>query len=141
MASNDPSKNGIPPSSHDAAIPEGEGHMPTVNEKTDASGAPGVNAANQQGGGEPVPPTDPSGANKEMPSTTQPTSNGNLPEMKSLTVEELYDKDKFDLSTMEPGDVFTLLQTTTDGLTEEEAASRIEKFGHNRLESKEQIPF
>lgn len=28
----------------------------------------------------------------------------------SLTVEELYDKDKFDLSTMEPGDIFELLQ-------------------------------
>lgn len=28
----------------------------------------------------------------------------------SLTVEELYDKDKFDLSTMEQGDVLTLLQ-------------------------------
>lgn len=32
---------------------------------------------------------------------------GNL---QSLTVEELYDKDKYDLSTMEPGDVFELLQ-------------------------------
>ncbi|KAI9485758.1 MAG: hypothetical protein EXX96DRAFT_546374 [Benjaminiella poitrasii] len=28
----------------------------------------------------------------------------------TLTVEELYDKEKFDLSTMEPGDVFELLQ-------------------------------
>ena len=28
----------------------------------------------------------------------------------SLTVEELYDKDKFDLSTMEQGDVLSLLQ-------------------------------
>lgn len=35
---------------------------------------------------------------------------GDLPNMQSLTVEELYDKDKYDLSTMEPGDVFTLLQ-------------------------------
>lgn len=33
-----------------------------------------------------------------------------LPDMKTLTVEELYDKDKYDMSTMEPGDVFTLLQ-------------------------------
>jgi H+-transporting ATPase len=32
---------------------------------------------------------------------------GNL---QSLTVEELYDKDKYDLSTMEPGNVFELLQ-------------------------------
>jgi hypothetical protein len=36
--------------------------------------------------------------------------NGDLPGMQSLTVEELYDKEKFDLSTMEPGDVFALLQ-------------------------------
>ena len=34
----------------------------------------------------------------------------NLPDIKNLTVEELYDKDKYDLSTMEPGDVFVLLQ-------------------------------
>lgn len=33
-----------------------------------------------------------------------------LPDIKNLTVEELYDKDKYDLSTMEPGDVFVLLQ-------------------------------
>lgn len=33
-----------------------------------------------------------------------------LPDIKTLTVEELYDKDKYDLSTMEPGDVFVLLQ-------------------------------
>jgi H+-transporting ATPase len=46
----------------------------------------------------------------DVPPQPQPTSNGKLPGMKSLTVEELYDKDKFDLSTMEPGDVFTLLQ-------------------------------
>lgn len=65
----------------------------------------------------------------------------NLPHMQSLTVEELYDKEKFDLSTMEPGDVFTLLQTTTDGLTSDEAASRIEKFGYNRLEHKEINPY
>lgn len=31
-------------------------------------------------------------------------------DLTTLTVEELYDKDKFDLSTMEPGDVFQLLQ-------------------------------
>lgn len=30
--------------------------------------------------------------------------------IQQLTVEELYDKDKYDLSTMEPGDVFVLLQ-------------------------------
>ncbi|ORZ25401.1 hypothetical protein BCR42DRAFT_7216 [Absidia repens] len=63
---------------------------------------------------------------------------GNL---QSLTVEELYDKDKYDLSTMEPGDVFELLQTTSNGLTSDEAARRIEKFGSNRLEQKTINPF
>jgi hypothetical protein len=33
-----------------------------------------------------------------------------LPAIQQLTVEELYDKEKYDLSTMEPGDVFVLLQ-------------------------------
>jgi hypothetical protein len=37
-------------------------------------------------------------------------ADGDLPPMQQLTVEELYDKDKYDLSTMEPGDVFVLLQ-------------------------------
>ncbi|KAI8088739.1 uncharacterized protein BX664DRAFT_379051 [Halteromyces radiatus] len=78
--------------------------------------------------------------NQDNISHPQLDVNGNLPGMKSLTVEELYDKEKFDLSTMQPGDVFTLLQTTTDGLTSEEAASRIEKFGYNRLEHKEINP-
>lgn len=39
-----------------------------------------------------------------------PTDGSDLPPMQQLTVEELYDKDKYDLSTMEPGDVFVLLQ-------------------------------
>lgn len=36
--------------------------------------------------------------------------NQNVSAIQHLTVEELYDKDKYDLSTMEPGDVFVLLQ-------------------------------
>jgi hypothetical protein len=36
--------------------------------------------------------------------------NREIPAIQQLTVEELYDKDKYDLSTMEPGDVFVLLQ-------------------------------
>jgi H+-transporting ATPase len=39
--------------------------------------------------------------------TQKANISGNLT---SLTVEELYDKDKFDLSTMEPTDIFELLQ-------------------------------
>ncbi|KAF7725489.1 plasma membrane H+-ATPase [Apophysomyces ossiformis] len=71
---------------------------------------------------------------------TGPNGSGDLPNMKSLTVEELYDKDKYDLSTMEPGDVFTLLQTSPEGLSVEEAAARVEKFGYNRIEHKEVNP-
>ncbi|RCH82017.1 plasma membrane H+-ATPase, partial [Rhizopus azygosporus] len=66
--------------------------------------------------------------------------NHEIPAIQQLTVEELYDKDKYDLSTMEPGDVFVLLQTSTDGLSSEEAARRVEKFGYNRLEHKEINP-
>ncbi|KAJ2955398.1 hypothetical protein NQZ79_g8593 [Umbelopsis isabellina] len=86
--------------------------------------------------------TDPS-AEKQEPKVDQqqsPAEKVDMPNGMTLTVEELYDKDKFDLSTMEPGDVFQLLQTTTEGLTGEEAAARIEKFGHNRLEQKEVNP-
>ncbi|KAI9290155.1 plasma-membrane proton-efflux P-type ATPase, partial [Umbelopsis sp. AD052] len=86
--------------------------------------------------------TDPN-AEKQEPKVEQQqdATNVNVPNGMSLTVEELYDKDKFDLSTMEPGDVFQLLQTTTEGLTSNEAAARIEKFGYNRLEHKEVNPF
>lgn len=35
---------------------------------------------------------------------------GDMPDMKSLTVEELYDKEKYDMSTMDTNDVLALLQ-------------------------------
>ncbi|CAO3634728.1 unnamed protein product [Mucor hiemalis] len=71
-----------------------------------------------------------------------PTQKANISgNLTSLTVEELYDKDKFDLSTMEPGDIFELLQTSSEGLTSDEAARRAEKFGKNKLETKEVNPF
>ncbi|KAI9245973.1 hypothetical protein BY458DRAFT_81548 [Sporodiniella umbellata] len=57
-----------------------------------------------------------------------------------ITVEDLYDKEKYDLSTMEQEDVMQLLQTQPEGLTSQEVASRIEKFGHNKLETKEVNP-
>ncbi|CAF4652518.1 unnamed protein product [Rotaria socialis] len=62
-----------------------------------------------------------------------------LPEnpIKNLTVAEMYDKEKYDLSTMEEGDVFTMLNATRKGLTEQEVNERFQKFGHNRLEHKE----
>jgi H+-transporting ATPase len=43
----------------------------------------------------------------DQPVPQKANISGNLT---SLTVEELYDKDKYDLSTMEPGDIFQLLQ-------------------------------
>ncbi|KAG8682658.1 plasma membrane H+-ATPase, partial [Ceratobasidium sp. 394] len=57
-----------------------------------------------------------------------------------LKAEDLYDKDKVDLETVVLDDVFTLLQCSDDGLTEEEAKRRLELFGPNKLESKEQNP-
>jgi len=74
----------------------------------------------------------------EQPVAQNANISGNLT---SLTVEELYDKDKFDLSTMEPGDIFELLQTSSNGLTSDEAARRAEKFGFNKLETKDVNPF
>ncbi|CAF3927872.1 unnamed protein product [Rotaria sp. Silwood2] len=60
--------------------------------------------------------------------------------IKTLTVEEMYDKEKYDLSTMEEGDVLTMLNATREGLTDEEVNERLEKFGRNRLEHKEKSP-
>ncbi|CAF1572793.1 unnamed protein product [Adineta ricciae] len=57
--------------------------------------------------------------------------------VKNLTVEDMYDKEKYDLSTMEEGDVFKMLEATRDGLTDEEVQERLEKFGHNRIDHKE----
>ncbi|CAF4502305.1 unnamed protein product [Rotaria socialis] len=57
--------------------------------------------------------------------------------IKNLTVAEMYDKEKYDLSIMEEGDVFTMLDATREGLTDEEVNERLIKFGHNRLEHKE----
>ncbi|KAI8377136.1 hypothetical protein EDC96DRAFT_252901 [Choanephora cucurbitarum] len=59
----------------------------------------------------------------------------------NITVEELYDKEKYDLSTMEQQDVMQLLQTQPEGLTTAEAEKRTEKFGRNKLETKEVNPF
>ncbi|KAI7890895.1 uncharacterized protein EV154DRAFT_234891 [Mucor mucedo] len=73
----------------------------------------------------------------EQPVAHKANISGNLT---SLTVEELYDKDKYDLSTMEPGDIFELLQTSSNGLTSDEAARRVEKFGMNKLEVKDINP-
>jgi len=58
-----------------------------------------------------------------------------------LKAEDLYDKEKVDLETIVIDDAFQLLQCTDQGLSDEEAHRRIEIFGPNKLESKEQNAF
>jgi H+-transporting ATPase len=58
-----------------------------------------------------------------------------------LKAEDLYDKEKVDLETVQIDDVFTLLQCDDQGLTGEEAARRLTIFGPNKLESEDQNPF
>ncbi|CAO3597038.1 unnamed protein product [Absidia cylindrospora] len=72
------------------------------------------------------------------PQQTQTQVKGDL---NTLSVEELYDKEKVDFSTMEYGDCMALLKTTKEGLTSDEVARRVEKFGYNKLETKEVNPF
>ncbi|KAF8932225.1 plasma membrane H+-ATPase [Dissophora ornata] len=60
--------------------------------------------------------------------------------MATIAVEDLYNKEKFDMSTMETGNIFTLLKTSEIGLTTAEAEARVAKFGLNRLEQKEVNP-
>ncbi|KAK5815787.1 hypothetical protein F5H01DRAFT_342983 [Linnemannia elongata] len=54
----------------------------------------------------------------------------------TIAIEDLYDKDKFDMSTMETDNIFQLLKTSEAGLTTAEAEARVAKFGYNRLEQK-----
>ncbi|CAA7261199.1 unnamed protein product [Cyclocybe aegerita] len=58
-----------------------------------------------------------------------------------LKAEDLYDKEKVDLETVEIGDVFQLLQCDENGLSQEEANRRLELFGPNKLEDKQQNAF
>ncbi|KAG0075695.1 plasma membrane H+-ATPase [Podila epicladia] len=62
-------------------------------------------------------------------------------DMATIAVEDLYNKDKFDMSTMETDNILHLLKTSENGLTTAEAESRVAKFGLNRLEQKEINPF
>ncbi|KAJ2439560.1 hypothetical protein GGF42_007915 [Coemansia sp. RSA 2424] len=49
----------------------------------------------------------------------------------TLTVADLYDKEKFDLETMDNKLVFQLLQCGPEGLTQAEAEARIHKIREN----------
>lgn len=54
-----------------------------------------------------------------------------------LKAEDLYDKDKVDLEQIVLEDVWTLLQSREEGLTDAEVTERLGIFGHNKLEAKE----
>ncbi|KAG0198268.1 plasma membrane H+-ATPase [Mortierella sp. NVP41] len=76
-----------------------------------------------------------------MDTTNKATTEGTATNLNGATVatiaiEDLYNKDKFDMSTMETDNIFQLLKTSETGLTTAEAESRIAKFGYNRLEQK-----
>ncbi|PWN34819.1 plasma-membrane proton-e [Meira miltonrushii] len=57
-----------------------------------------------------------------------------------LKADDLYDKEKVDLESIEMDDVYTLLQTTSGGITDAEAERRTGIFGPNALESEEVNP-
>ena len=57
-----------------------------------------------------------------------------------LKAEDLYDKEKVDLESIELEDVYQLLQADEKGLASGEAQRRIELFGPNKLESEEINP-
>lgn len=48
-------------------------------------------------------------------------------DMATIAVEDLYNKDKFDMSTMETDNILHLLKTSENGLTTAEAESRVAK--------------
>ncbi|KAG0346348.1 plasma membrane H+-ATPase [Podila humilis] len=62
-------------------------------------------------------------------------------DMATIAVEDLYNKDKFDMSTMDTDNILQLLKTSENGLSSSEAEARVAKFGMNRLEQKEINPF
>ena len=45
----------------------------------------------------------------------------------TIDIEDLYNKDKFDMSTMETDNIFQLLKTSETGLTTAEAEARVAK--------------
>lgn len=58
-----------------------------------------------------------------------------------LKAEDLYDKEKVDLESIELQDVYQLLQATTEGLSQSEVERRLGIFGPNAIESEEVNPF
>lgn len=66
-----------------------------------------------------------------------------LVDMSTLTLccDDLYDKEKVDIETLGLNDVYTLLQSTPAGLTDQEAVRRTEIFGPNKLEENQRSAF
>ncbi|CAF1026525.1 unnamed protein product [Adineta ricciae] len=60
--------------------------------------------------------------------------------LRTITIEELYEGDKYDFAHMEEKDVFSLLESSRNGLTDDQVKERIEKFGTNRIERKRRNP-
>lgn len=57
-----------------------------------------------------------------------------------LRAEDLYDKEKVDLESIEMETVYRLLQANTSGLTDAEVERRLGLFGTNKIESEEVNP-
>ncbi|KAH9478206.1 ATPase 6, plasma membrane-type [Psilocybe cubensis] len=117
-----PTSNDVPSSSSEP--------QPTAHLHPDSSNAPQVSGATS------LPPEGVVGEAEEKKRNFEPGK-----EQEAPTPEDLYDKDKVDLETIVIDDVFQLLQCDEGGLSTEEAERRLELFGPNKLEDKQQNPF
>lgn len=59
----------------------------------------------------------------------------------TLCCDDLYDKEKVDIETLHLDDVYRLLQSSSAGLTDQEAVRRTEIFGPNKLEENHRSAF
>ncbi|CAF1285273.1 unnamed protein product [Rotaria sordida] len=56
--------------------------------------------------------------------------------LRTITVKDLYEGEKYDFSQMDEKDVFNLLESSRDGLNDDQVIERLEKFGPNNIEEK-----
>lgn len=124
---------------------EKDGHLPTDNhdEKVGEKATPEVEETKPVEKGDEKPAEKKAERNFETSSQNGDKPKHALVDMSqiALKAEDLYDKEKVDLESVELGDVWKLLEASEEGLTDEEAKRRIEIFGPNKLESKEQNAF
>ncbi|CAF3567521.1 unnamed protein product [Rotaria sordida] len=59
---------------------------------------------------------------------------------KTIQVEVLYDEEKCDLNRYDLDTVYKILESSPNGLTDDQVKERIEKFGENKIEHKERHP-